>query len=272
MAEKPWTKTSMKVRAGDLKINPRVQRDVHPAHVRTLAREWNELLVGTVTGWKIGDDIFLLDGQQRLRAKTGGPKLAGVVAEPDPDYVFDCDVYEGITEKQAAEIFLGLNRGRKNVDAYARWWVELTEGDEIALAMKRAADRAGLSISTNSTKHEISCVSTMRRVISRRGTMLQNEDALVWALHMYATVWGHSPAWRSEMVEALAVLKLKYGAKVNDVEAVKRFSGLTVDGALGKARLYSVGSNRMMTQLVKVLQEEYDYGRRSHKRLEAQAA
>lgn len=256
-----WSKKIEFVKAKDLLIDPKVQRDVHPAQVRTLAREWDEMLVGTLTGWRKADGkVYLLDGQQRLRSKTGHP---GVLKPMDPEYLFQVEVYEGITEAQAAHIFLGCNRGRKNVDAYARWWVEITEGNPIALAMEEAAKRCGLTISTNSNKHDIACVSTLRRVISRSKTDIKvNKAALVWALAVYKASFGYTPPWRSEMVEALAILKLVY-PKIDTAKAIGRFSKSSVEGLLGRARARAVGSNRVSNVLAQVLQEEYDYNRRS---------
>jgi len=265
----PWSKTTEKVRAGDLLINPKVQRDVNPAHVRTLSREWNEMLVGTLTGWRVDGTVYLLDGQQRLRSKTGDAKLTSAAFVADPDYVFNVEVYDGITEAEAASIFLGLNRGRKNVDAYARWWVELTKGEDIATAMERAASRVGLKISTGSSRHEIGCVSTLRRVVARRGDVKANEEALVWALQVYEAAWGHSPAWRSEMVEALAYFKMKYDGKIDTVSAIKKFSAVPVESMLGQARMRSIGSNRVSNVLVGILRETYDYKRHGARRLEA---
>lgn len=274
MAEKPsWKRTIEHVRAGDLRIDRQVQRDVHPAHVRTLARDWDDLLVGTLTGWRKDDGhIYLLDGQQRTAAKVGGPRLTGVVKDPDPDYMFMVETYEGITEAQAAGIFLGLNRGRKAVDAFARWWVEKTAGEDIALAMERAASRCGLEVSTHSNAREIGCVSTMRRVIARRGPSLQNEDALVWAINMYRGAWGTTPAWRAEVIEALALFKLKYDGKIDDTDALKKFGSQKVETWMGWARAMSVGNNRVVGALLTKFQQEYDYGRRGHTRLEPRAA
>jgi hypothetical protein len=266
MTTATWTKKREILRAGDLEIDPKVQRDVHPAQVRTLNRDWDEMLVGTLIGWRKDDGIvYLLDGQQRLRAKTGHtlvPFTTKDARPADPDYMFDVEVYENITEKQAAHIFLGANRGRKTVDAYARWWVELTEGDPIALSMERAAKRVGLKIGANSSKYEISCVSTLRRVIARKTPLTTNEDALVWALEVYRDSFGYSPAWRSEIVEGLAMLKLRY-PKANQGMAITRFKGLETDYLLGQARMRTLGSNRVSNAMTEVLVVEYDRGRRS---------
>jgi hypothetical protein len=262
MTKTSWSKKIESIKARDLEVDPKVQRDVHPAQVRTLNRDWDDMLVGVPIGWRRDDGVvYLLDGQQRLRSKTGHPSVPLKVT--DPDYVFNVEVYTGITEKQAAHIFLGANRGRKNVDAYARWWVELTEGDAVALSMDKAAKRVGIRISTNSSKSEISCVSTLRRVISRPGATSTNEDALVWALEVYRAAFGYSPsAWRSEVVEALSVLKLRY-PKLNQGMAVTRFKSIPVEAVMAKARMRAIGNNRVLSTVVDVLVEEYDRGRRS---------
>jgi hypothetical protein len=261
MTTTTWTKKLETLKAGDLEIDTRVQRDVHPAQVRTLNREWNDMLVGVLIGWRKDDgNVYLLDGQQRLRSKTGHPHVP--LKTTDPDYVFDVEVYEGITEEQAAAIFLGANRGRKNVDAYARWWVELTKGEPIAKSMEMAAKRVGIKIGTNSSRSEISCVSTLRRIIARKGAISTNEDALVWALEVYREAFGYSPPWRSEMVEALALLKLRH-PKIHQGSAASRFRGMPVDALMAKARMRAIGNNRVSSVLTTVLQEEYDRGRRS---------
>jgi hypothetical protein len=261
-----WTKSLEVIKAKDLKIDPKVQRYVHPAQVRTLNREWDDMLVGVLIGWRKDDGhVYLLDGQQRLRSKTGHvyvPFTGKDAKAVDPDYEFYIEVYDGITEKQAATIFLGANRGRKNVDAYARWWVELTADEPIAKSMEMATKRVGIKIGTNSSKSEISCVSTLRRIIARKGAISTNEDALVWALDVYRAAFGYSPAWRSEMVEALALLKLRY-PKVNQGTAASRFKGMPVDALMAKARIRAIGNNRVSSVLTTVLQEEYDRGRRS---------
>ncbi len=249
------------MRADGLKIDPRVQRDVHPAQVRKLDREWDPLLVGTLTGWRKDDgEIYLLDGQQRKTAKTGDSRHPGLVKSPDPGYVFDVEVHDGITEKDAAKIFLGLNRGRKNVDAYARWWVEMTEGNTVAIEMDKAVRAAGLEIAPMSSKHTIGCVSTLRRIMERRGaTPASRHEALAWSLHTYADVWGHTPAWRSEFVEALAVLRIKNGSKIDQARLERKLLNYPSQDALFVlARRASVGSNRIMQQIIDVIVEDYN--------------
>lgn len=253
--------------ANELLIDERVQRAVEPAHVRKLVREWDELGVGVLIGSRRRDGkVRLCDGMQRREA----------MLQMEPDREMVVVVYEGLSLKEEARLFLALNKSRKNVGAYFIHRVDLTLGDPVALAIERVLSELGLATAQSSSTGKVGCVAAMTRIVGRGNDVERGAEALRFALSVYADAWPNpSQLWRSEVVEGLASMHHLYGDEVDAASLSRKLATHRVYSdpidVLSAAKRRAVGSNRVVTQIVDVLVELYDNGRRT-RRLRPEAA
>ena len=245
--------TIERIAARDLHIDHRVQRDVQTTHVQRLVRDWNPQYAGVLIGSRRADGtVYLLDGFQRMQSRL----QAGL-----PGYVFQVLVHRGLTLAEEAEIFLAHNRGRKNVAAYDVHHVALTLGDPVALAVDAAVRAAGFTVGRASGPRTVGCVSTMNRVVDRKtGDPANHQENLRHALVTYQSVWGATGTdfFRGEVVEALAIVYATYGDAISDRSLVHVLSRTTIAQLLAAAKTRSPGNNRVVSQVVEIIVEQYD--------------
>lgn len=261
------------IKAKDLDIDDRVQRLAEPGQMRYLHREWRDWSVGVTRVWvNEGGKYVLLDGQQRWRTQ--------MELFENPDYEFTCQVYHGFDVVEAAQVFLDANKS-KNVGLYPKHLIGVLKGDDIDILIDKALADAGVLPSPRNkwgTPPSTNNFSVMRRVISLKNgnTFAQNAKAVTWAYKVYQEAWDspllNEPAFRSEVIEGLANFYLTYGPMgATDKELLKKIKQLQSKGSgtiielMGAAKAKSVGSNRVAPQMVDVLLEVYNNGRRGSK-------
>lgn len=139
------------VPADKLVIDPKVQRISDPGRIKKLANEWDDHHVGVLTvshrvytdladgasslARDEAEEFVVLDGQTRLHAYRlvmGEATVAPLI----------CQVYEGLTQKEEAAIFLAHN-DRKAVHVRDRFRLAVTAGEEWALNIRDMAAHFG---------------------------------------------------------------------------------------------------------------------------------
>lgn len=266
MIESIHTIRHEKIDGAQMHSDVRYQRAIEEAHVKRLRREWEDAKVGYLTGSRRADGkIWLLDGLQRWSAKCGNDHDVNL------DYVWDVQVYEGLTLEEEAELFVTFNKHRKNVSAYYVHKAAVVQGLASALAIEQVVAELGLNIGTKSTRTEVGCVSALNWCMGDGSP--ERVEATRFALGVYNDAWGEQPVlWRSEHIRALAAFYRKYGKKADRAVLVKRLSEHSPLFLLDKARARAVGSNNVVPQLVDVFADAYDRGKRNQHRLVPVAA
>lgn len=94
------------IKIGDLKPHPRAQREFRQHRADELVAAFNLEGMGFIVVSKHGDVYFIIDGQHRLAALL----MLGFA----PDDSVQCEVYEGLTDEQDAELFLERNNYLNN--------------------------------------------------------------------------------------------------------------------------------------------------------------
>jgi hypothetical protein len=144
------TFTITEIPADLLAIDPRVQREANPVRVRHMADTWDDAMVGVLAvshrtrnplrlpaDATEGPEYVVLDGQTRLEAfrlvcdddqVTSAPLLS--------------QVYEGLSLREEAEMFLKLN-DRRAVTSLDRFRIAITAGEEWAMDIHDMAARKG---------------------------------------------------------------------------------------------------------------------------------
>lgn len=126
------------------------------------------------------------DGQHRLEAAKRHPRVSVVPAV----------IVEAETRAEEAEVFVGINRDRKNVTPLQLYHAELAAGDEDATTVMQVCQRAGLTIvkslggQTRAKPGETVAVAVIRGLINRRGAMRARQMLEVLAKAELAPVGG----------------------------------------------------------------------------------
>lgn len=243
------------VSAKDLLVDPAVQRAEEVSHVDRLAREWRSDYVGVLIASRRKDQrLYVLDGFQRLLAVRDRQGLT--------NYQFTVQVYEGLSLREEAEIFLAHNRGRKAVSPYGKFRVSLTAGDPVAVAVDDVVEGLGLSVGARSSANVIGCVASLERIVGRRGRNIDDQkNILSWSLQTYRDVYGTTnDYWRSEVLEGLAAFYEKHANNPNFRQASlnKALSKVTIPQLIAAAKAKAIGSNRVSPQVAAVMEELYD--------------
>lgn len=248
-------KTHDKVRARDLNVDPDVQRMQDPKQVDKLEIEFDELFAGTLVISKRADGtLWVVDGQHR---KEAGLRI-------DPNIEFDAEIYEGLTKRQEAIMFLRLNKHRKPVRPFDSYNVSLTAGLDLEVRVQAQVTACGLRVASSSSANQVGAVEACRSIVLKdklksgllQDTLLVNESA-----------WGRSPeSWDNMILRAVATVIHKNRSNID----LKRLSKIlqkrhpgTWKGAAVSMAPGGGGSESRSNRLVEVIVTAYNTGLRT---------
>lgn len=216
-----------------LTIDPRVQRDSDPRRVKKLADEWNDLMVGVLTvshrnagmytGPKPPEEYVVLDGQTRLEAFRLVCSDDSVTTAP-----LTCEVYEGLTLKEEAEIFLKHN-DRRAVTPRDRFRLAVTAGEEWALDIRDIAARTGWYVQSSEKPGPGMRIFT---AVSAAEKIYQMDEgrSLRKTFDMIDAAWQNPKgAVVSETLYGLGMLYARYEDQVDSRSLVNKLAKLGVN-------------------------------------------
>ncbi len=246
------------VRISDMRV-PRAgaaQRPFNKAHGDRLAAELDLEKLGYPVINLAGGAAWILDGQHRIHAL----RQRGF-----GDELLDCEVYEGLTEAEMAERFLGRNSGRA-VSAYERFQVAVTAGRARESAIDRLVTSLGLKVSNAGQRGCVQATAVLLRVEGRYGA-----SVLAQALRTIRDAYDADPgAFGRGVVEGLGLLYVRYQDNVEEPQLVARLRRRPngVYGLLHRAADYRQRLGRPQPQCVAAAATEiYNQGQRGKARL-----
>lgn len=143
------------VRIGDMKVSPKAQREFRPNHAADLAGRFNLDAIGYPVVDHRDGAYWIVDGQHRVAAL----KMVGFTADDQ----IECEVFEGLTESQEADVFLHRD-SRKKVGTFDGFRIAVVAGRGDEVQIKRIVERAGLKISLDGADGCIGAVGALRYV------------------------------------------------------------------------------------------------------------
>jgi hypothetical protein len=257
--------TLMKLKASELDVDVRVQREEEPAQCRKLAKGWNDMLVGNLTASYRDGEFFLVDGQQRYTTKM---KYLN-----DPDYLFDVLVHDDLTVKDEGRMFLAMNRDHKAVSAYDKFHVAVAIGEEPESTVNKIITALGYSIARTSSEKGIGAPAAILRIYNSQGVA-----ALTFAIQTNVNAKFNKVGknqWDALFLEGAAIFydwhkdhpefdSARLGAQLGSVK-----HGKDVTDLVKAARYRTVTNNRAVGAMADVLTEVYNSNLRTpSKRLE----
>lgn len=245
----------------DLHVDPAAQRALRPSWRDALARDFDKDKVGVLHVAPNGSGYRIMDGQHRAAAMQ---KL-GMGA-----HKVRCLVYNGLSQKDEASIFLGLNNS-KSVRAYDKFRVRVTEGDPTAVAIVEILDDIGLYLADQKSDGAVRAVTQIENVYTGQTLKLKEgpyPDALRWTLAILRGAWGYdATAFDGPMIEGLGAVILRFGDRIDRDRFGKKLAGFPGGprGLLAKGRMWKdVKGTTLKNGIAEVLVETYNNQLRSN--------
>lgn len=215
---------------------PIAQMRVPPALVtqREFRQAWGDQLSANLDLDKLGfpvinhrDGIYwVLDGQHRVYAL----KQNGFEKE-----VIDCEVYENLSDREMADLFLG--RGRtKAISPYDKFHVACTAGHKREQDIRRAVEANGVRIGRSKAEGTLSAVSALAKVYDRAGGNHTGAVVVGQVVRVLNNAYGGDPvAFDARVIEGLGLVFNRYNGKTNEKELATRLAAVP-QGVLGLLR------------------------------------
>lgn len=185
----------------NLEVSESAQRVYDPAHAASIAMRFDWEAFGMpVVNIRSDGRKFLVDGQHRVAAvRIKFPEITRV----------QCEVYEGLTEAEEAELFL-LRDERRAVRVLDKWRIAQTAGRETELRIAEIVADSGLKISSSPSEGSIRAVGTLKRIYTNYG-----ENVLARTLFVIREAYGHH-GFGASVMHGLAMMIARYSTAVED--------------------------------------------------------
>lgn len=126
-----------KLRPSQIDVDPRWQRDLDEGRAKRMAKSINRARIGVpVVSRRPDGKCVALDGQHRVAA----------LRFANDDAPLMCDVQEGLSLADEAELYLLLNSDRKAVRVFDKFKARLVAKDPVAIEISEVVKKSGLRI------------------------------------------------------------------------------------------------------------------------------
>ncbi len=209
------------LRVSELQVSTNAQRKHRPHKSQKIAAGFDPEKLGVPVVSLRGGHYWIVDGQHRI----GGLKIIGY-----DDQLIECDVYEGLSEREEAELFDGLNDSLP-VNVYDKFMVRIEAQRPRECQIAYVVQEEGLRIGTDGK--DITAVGALGRVYDFGGP-----DALGLALRMIRDSYG-DVAMRGQFIEGAGLVAHRYNGQLDEEKAVQKLSALHggFSGVMSKAGL-----------------------------------
>ncbi len=169
------------LRAGQLFTDATYQRPLDPARVRRMRAEFDTALLGIVDVSARGDGRYaLVDGQHRW---------AAVKAQHGDQAPIACNVHTGLSVEQEAELFFQIDRSRRRLTGWDRWWARHGSAEQAVLGIERTVAAHQLRVGAATRDGSVRATKALEDVVAIDGTGLLDST-----LGVLTAAWGRSAA------------------------------------------------------------------------------
>lgn len=198
---------------------------IAPVHVtqRPFRPAWGRKLAATLELANLGlpvinhrDGVFwVIDGQHRIYAlKENGFGQDNV----------DCEVYENLTDVEAAGIFIGRNDS-KTVPLFDKFHVACTAEYPRELAIRRAVETQGMKISRNKEEGCISAIGALGKVFDGAGGGKTGEVVLGQVVRTCRDAFASDPTgFDGSVIEGLGLIFNRYNGRTHEKDLASRLA------------------------------------------------
>jgi hypothetical protein len=216
------------------------QREFKPAWGAYLAANLRIEELGIPVVNKRDGHFWIIDGQHRVHAL----KENGFTKDDDQ---LDCEVYEGLTDEEAAAVFDGRNTS-KPVAPLDRFLVRCTRGNDRENDIRRVVESNGLAIGRDKTDGKITCVGALGKAYDLAGPVCLGQTLRT----LNRAFGGDAHAFDGQLLVGLAMDFNRYNGRTKEPEMVKALSEFPhgVRGILRKAEAQRQKTGNQKTQCI----------------------
>ena len=206
------TKTEW-VALGSMAVSERAQREMRKHRIDELVSEFDPDRLGVPVVSKRDDRYFIVDGQHRVFA------LRQFLGSGWEKQQIECQVFDGLTEPQEAELFLRLNN-TLTVNSFERFQKAVVAGRPVEVAVKKVVEAVGFKLAMNSasTTGGISATTTLTKIAKRAGV-----KTLGRALTIARDAYGDSGT-EAAVIDGLAHVCQRYKGMLDDSKVTQRLA------------------------------------------------
>jgi len=190
-----------------------VQREFRQAHADRIAANMDLNKIGFPIV-NLRDNIaWMLDGQHRYKALLKwDPSLI--------DSTLECEVYEGLTDQEMAEKFIGVN-DRKPIPPLDKFLISCTAGRERENSIRRTVESNGQKIARNHNEG-ISVVGALGKVYDQSGDVVLGQ-----VIRTINLGFGGDPlGFDRSVVEGLGLIYNRFNGRTNEKTMGHRLNAL----------------------------------------------
>jgi hypothetical protein len=185
---------------------------------RRFRKAWGDELAQAMDLNKLGfpimnhrDGIYwVCDGQHRIYAL----QQCGFENE-----VLDCEVYEGLTDEEMADIFLGRD-DRRPIASFDKFHVACTAGHTRENSIRRVVESNALKVSQSKEENCVGAVASLGKVYDRSGDVVLGQ-VLRTIKRAYG---GDHNAFDAQLIDGLGLVYHRYNGKTDEADMVNRLS------------------------------------------------
>ncbi len=225
MANVKQRRTAMKeVQLGKMVVLEIAQRRRDNSWVDYLLNDFDLDQIGFPILSERGGRFFIIDGQHRIEA------LKHWLGEGWETQKIACKVYQDLTEKDEAELFLRYNDIRQ-VRIYDKFNVGVTARRPEEVEIKKVVEAQGLHISASKTAGGIGCVGTLRKSFKRGGS-----ENLGRSLRIIRDAYGET-GFEASVIDGVGHLCVRYNGTLDEEYAKQRLGAARggMNGLLNRA-------------------------------------
>lgn len=168
-----------------LKVDSYAQRSYDDRWAKELHDKWDDDKVGVFrVSRRTGGDLYVMDGQHRMGALRMFPDLD----ESDGEVL--ALVYEGLTLRQEAELYLAFNSKTRKANPVDTFRLERVAEEAEAVNIQVVLDRHGLIVQMGNGANQVAAVAALRWVYRLGGT-----DLLDRTFTVIEKSWGVRDRW-----------------------------------------------------------------------------
>lgn len=242
-----------KVRAEDLTMDLRVQRELDYRRVRQIAANLKLEAIGTLCVSKRDDGMMIVI--------DGGHRRAALIEAELGEVAVNAEVYSGLTLADEAALFRYRNTTQK-VGYLDRFRVRLIEGEEDAVAVQSLAKRHGWAVVSN----DESGMPLLNSVKKLEELYLRNSEVADAVLKVSTNAFGYNPsAVDYRILDGLGKFLNRYWLEVDVSDLENKLT--TVNGAPDSLVHKAQGLREMLgcstgSAMAEIITEVYNKGKK----------
>lgn len=219
---------------GLMRVSRLAQRDLNQSRVNKIAANMDLEKLGYPYVNHRGGLWWIIDGQHRIEAYK-------VWDEDWESQQIQCFTYEGLDEKQEADMFLDLN-DQLTVSTFEKFKVGLKAEHTEEMAIAAIVSHLGMKISKQRSDLSVSAVGTLRKVFRSGGPKVLRRT-----LQILRDAYGQA-GLEAYVIEGVGLMVQRFGDTLDDERIVRSLQATAagVSGLLNSAEVLrkTTGSNK----------------------------